>query len=107
MPTPTSELFRVLADPTRRGIYEHLTRHDELTVTALTRKARVSQPAVSQHLGVLRAAGLVTERREGRSIHYRAEPRALAPLASWLEHYGVFWRSRFARLERLLEEMDE
>ena len=106
MSTSVPDLFRALADPTRRAIYERLAREGELTVSALTRRAGVSQPAVSQHLAVLRTAGLVSERREGRSIHYRAEPGALAPLATWLETYSVFWRERFTRLERLLEEMD-
>jgi DNA-binding transcriptional ArsR family regulator len=100
------DLFKALADPTRRAIYERLAREGELTVSALTHSARVSQPAVSQHLGVLRAAGLVVERREGRSTHYRVEPRGLAPLAKWVETYTRFWRGRFARLETLLEDMD-
>jgi DNA-binding transcriptional ArsR family regulator len=106
MPAAASDLFKALADPTRCAIYERLVRDGELTVSALTRHARVSQPAVSQHLGVLRAAGLVAERREGRSTHYRAEPTGLAPLTRWLETYATFWRGRFARLERLLKEMD-
>lgn len=105
--TPAArDLFRVLADPTRRALYERLVREGELTVSALTQRARVSQPAVSQHLGVLRAAGLVSERREGRSAHYRAEPTGLAPLTRWVETYATFWRGRFARLERLLKEME-
>ncbi|HEX6536449.1 MAG TPA: metalloregulator ArsR/SmtB family transcription factor [Gemmatimonadaceae bacterium] len=106
MSTTMPDLFRTLADPTRRAIWERLAREGELTVSALTKRAGVSQPAVSQHLGVLRTAGLVSERREGRSTHYRAEPKGLAPLAKWLETYGQFWQDRFARLERLLEEMD-
>jgi DNA-binding transcriptional ArsR family regulator len=67
----------------------------------------VSQPAVSQHLEALRQAGLVTNRRDGRTAHYRATPRGLVPLTNWLAHYGVFWRERFDRLEKLLKEMDQ
>jgi DNA-binding transcriptional ArsR family regulator len=100
-------LFKTLADPTRRALFERLAREGELTVGALTRRAGVSQPAVSQHLEALRQAGLVTNRRDGRTAHYRATPRGLAPLTNWLAHYGVFWRERFDRLEKLLKEMDQ
>jgi DNA-binding transcriptional ArsR family regulator len=61
---------------------------------------------VSQHLRALRAADLVAERREGRNVHYRAQPRGLAPLVDWLGIYGTFWRERFANLETLLREID-
>jgi len=99
-------VFHALADPTRRGIFEELTRRGEQTVHALTRYAGVSQPAVSKHLSVLKRANLVRHRREGRETHYRAEPEALAPVIDWLKEYGVFWRERFDRLESLLERMD-
>ena len=61
----------------------------------LTDQSGVSQPAVSKHLGVLRLAGLVRERREGRQTHYSAEPQCLKPLVDWMGHYRVFWRDRF------------
>ena len=99
-------VFRALADPTRRAIFERLTRHGEQTVHALTRYAGVSQPAVSKHLTVLRRARLVGHRRAGRETHYRARPDALAPMADWLTLYGAFWRDRFDRLETILERMD-
>jgi DNA-binding transcriptional ArsR family regulator len=99
-------LFRALADPTRRGIFEQLTRQGEQTVHALTRHAGVSQPAVSKHLTVLQNAKLVRHRRAGRETHYRAEPAALAPMVDWLRDYGAFWRDRFDRLEELLERME-
>jgi len=104
---PAADLFRTLADPTRRAIFERLSREGELTVRALTDHAGVSQPAVSQHLGVLRLAGLVRERREGRSAHYSAEPKGLAPLIDWMGLYGAFWRDRFDALENLLDRMDQ
>ena len=53
------------------------------------------------------ATGLLGERREGRQIHYRVEPRGLAPLVDWLGHYGPFWRERFASLRTALKEMDD
>jgi DNA-binding transcriptional ArsR family regulator len=100
------DLFRALGDPTRRAIFERLVSEGEQNVRALTDHAGISQPAVSKHLGVLKAAGLVHDRPEGRQTHYSAEPKGLAPLVDWMKHYGAFWRDRFDRLERLLEEMD-
>jgi DNA-binding transcriptional ArsR family regulator len=101
------DLFRALADPTRRGLLERLMREGELNVRALTDQAGVSQPAVSKHLGVLRQAGLVLERPEGRVVHYRARPHALAPLMDWMRFYAVFWEERLDRLESLLNRMDQ
>jgi DNA-binding transcriptional ArsR family regulator len=102
----TDNVFRALADPTRRGIFERLTRAGEQTVHALTDHCGVSQPAVSKHLTVLKRARLVRHRREGRENHYRARPDALAPMVDWLDHYGAFWRERFDKLESLLERME-
>jgi DNA-binding transcriptional ArsR family regulator len=99
-------VFRALADPTRRAIFEELTRQGEQTVHALTRYARVSQPAVSKHLTVLKRARLVRHRRAGRETHYRAHPDALAPMVDWLNLHGAFWRERFDQLENLLKRMD-
>lgn len=107
MPAAAPELFNVLADPTRRSIFERLVRDGEQTVHALTDHAGVSQPMVSKHLGALKLAGLVQDRRAGRETHYCARPRALAPLVDWVSLYGAFWRERFDRLETLLNKMDQ
>jgi DNA-binding transcriptional ArsR family regulator len=102
-----NDLFSTLADPTRRAIFERLSRDGEQTVRALTDRARVSQPAVSKHLSVLKRAGLVRDRRAGRQTHYSAQPQGLAPLIDWMSLYGAFWRDRFDRLESLLDRMDQ
>jgi DNA-binding transcriptional ArsR family regulator len=107
MQAVTDNVFRALADPTRRGIFEHMARDGEQTVHALTGRAGVSQPAVSKHLTVLKRAKLVRHRREGRETHYSAQPQALAPLVDWMSVYGVFWRDRFDQLENLLKRMDK
>lgn len=109
MPDPDAPdlLFRTLADPTRRAIFERLCRDGEQTVGALTVHAGVSQPAVSKHLGVLKAAGLVLDRPEGRQTHYRAQVGALAPLVDWTGRMSGFWQSRFDDLEDLLKRMDQ
>jgi hypothetical protein len=80
-PANANYVFRALADPTRRSIFEELTRQGEQTVHALTRHA-------------------------GRETHYRARPDALAPMVDWLNLYGAFWRDRFDQLENLLKRMD-
>jgi DNA-binding transcriptional ArsR family regulator len=97
-------VMRALADPTRRAVFEQVCR-GETTVTALTEKFDVSQPAISQHLAALRAGGLVKVRRAGRSAFYRVDPKGLRPLVTWIERYQVFWRERLASLETLLEEI--
>lgn len=84
-------VFRALADPTRRALFDRLSREGELTVHRLTERSGVSQPAVSKHLAQLRAAGLVCDRRAGRETHYRAQPKALAPLVDWMQFYTTFW----------------
>lgn len=99
--------FKALADPTRRAIFERLSRDGEQTVQTLTDSSGVSQPAVSKHLGVLKLAGLVRARPCGRQIHYTAQPKALAPMVSWLHFYNRFWLDRFDRLEDLLKRMDQ
>lgn len=100
-------LFKTLADPTRRAIFERLCRGGEQTVGALTAQAGVSQPAVSKHLGVLKQAGLVSDRHEGRQTHYSAQPGALAPLIDWTSQMAGFWGNRFDDLENLLRRMDQ
>lgn len=103
---PSDILFRTLGDPTRRAIFERLCRGGEQTVGALTSQAGISQPAVSKHLAVLKQAGLVRDRHEGRQTHYSAQPLALAPLVDWTSQMAGFWRSKFDDLESLLKRMD-
>jgi DNA-binding transcriptional ArsR family regulator len=107
MDASQADLFRTLADPTRRAVFERLAGEGELSVGELTSGAGVSQPAVSQHLAVLRRAGLVSERRDGRFIRYAARPEGLKPLVDWMAFYGVFWREHLDRLEDLLKRMDQ
>jgi DNA-binding transcriptional ArsR family regulator len=109
MATPQSHapIFRALADPTRRALFERLCRGGDLTVVALTAEAAVSQPAVSKHLGVLKRAGLVSPRHEGRNTRYRARPAALRPLVDWTKQMAGFWQSRFDDLEDLLSRMEQ
>lgn len=106
-PNAHDMLFKTLADPTRRAIFERLCRDGEQTVGALTVRARISQPAVSKHLGILKQAGLVRDRHEGRQTHYSAQLKALAPLVNWTSQMTGFWEKRFDDLESLLKRMDQ
>ncbi len=100
-------LFRTLADPTRRALFERLCREGEQTVVALTARAKISQPAVSKHLAVLKKAKLVRDRHEGRQTHYSAQLAALAPLIDWTSQMTGFWEKKFDALEDLLKRMDQ
>jgi len=107
MTTAQDMLFKTLGDPTRRAIFERLCSDGEQTVGALTARAGISQPAVSKHLSVLKQAGLVLDRHEGRQTHYRAQPRALAPLVDWTSRMTGFWEARLDDLDDLLKRMDQ
>jgi DNA-binding transcriptional ArsR family regulator len=91
-----------IADPIRRRVLE-LVRDDELPAGTLAAEFAVSRPAVSRHLRVLREAGLVTERREGRRRLYRANLEPLAELREWLDAY---WAGRLEALRKLAEKED-
>jgi len=100
-------IFKTLGDPTRRALFERLCREGEQTVAGLTARAGVSQPAVSKHLAMLKQAGLVLDRPEGRQTHYSARRDALAPLIDWTTEMNGFWRSWFDDLDDLLKRMDQ
>lgn len=93
------EAAAAIADPIRRRVLE-LVRDDELPAGRLASEFAVSRPAVSRHLRVLREAGLVHERRDGRLRLYRANPAPLAELRGWLERY---WDERLDALRTLAE----
>jgi DNA-binding transcriptional ArsR family regulator len=76
-------------------------------VNAIAANFAMSRPAVSQHLRVLRAAGLVTEQRYGRERRYRLAPEPLAPVRDWLAHFERFWDDHFGRLKQHLEKGSE
>ncbi|WP_372424920.1 ArsR/SmtB family transcription factor [Salinarimonas chemoclinalis] len=101
-----TDVFRAIADPTRRLLLERLATRDA-NATELRAGLSISQPAVSQHLAVLRTAGLLRERREGRQVRYSLAPEGLRPLQAWLLRYSAFWPQRIDALERLLSEMDQ
>jgi len=98
-----TDAFRAISDPTRRAVLDLLAR-GELSVTELCEPFAMSQPALSQHLKVLRDAGLVATRRDGRRRLYRIDPRPLRPVREWVADYERFWDERLRELARYLEE---
>ena len=95
-----------IADPTRRRIVELLAERDR-TAGELVEEFDMSAPAISQHLNVLRDAGLVTTRVQGQSRIQSLNPAGLDELGSWLERTRNFWSQRLDALERELKADDE
>ncbi len=96
--------LQALADPTRRRILDLLAQGEMAAGEIAGHFPSISRPAVSQHLAVLREAGLVRERREGRRRIYRLEPEPLREIwEGWLSRYQRFWDDRLADLKRLVE----
>ena len=100
-------VFRSLADPTRRSIFEQLCLDGEQNILALTEQAGISQPAVSKHLAVLKQAGLVSGRQDGRQTRYTANIGALAPLVDWTRTMSQFWDAKLDSFEDVLKRMDQ
>ena len=101
-----NDIFKALADPTRRTIFEKLAS-GSMNASALREGMDISQPAMSQHLAVLRNAKLVREERRGRFINYEVDPDGLALIADWLAKYRAYWPARIDALKTLLKDMDQ
>jgi DNA-binding transcriptional ArsR family regulator len=97
-------VFKAIADPARRGILDDLARRGATPALELGRDFHGSQPALSKHLRVLRTAGLVRVRREGRRQLYSISPRPLAVVERWISLYRSFWEDRLDQLARHLDE---
>jgi DNA-binding transcriptional ArsR family regulator len=91
--------FSALADPTRRAIFEHLARGPS-AVGDLAREFPVSRPAVSQHLRVLKDAGLVTDRRDGNRRLYAVDPRGVEAMRAY---FDTFWSDALAAFQKAAE----
>ncbi len=104
--SPAADVFSAVADPTRRAILDRL-RRGSAPVSELASGFRVSRPAISKHLRVLRSAGLVRETKEGRQRIYRLEPERLQDVAHWLEEYRIYWQRNITQLKHHLEKRPE
>jgi DNA-binding transcriptional ArsR family regulator len=98
----SADVYRAIADPTRRAILDRL-RRGPAAVNKLAADFSQSRPAISKHLRVLREANIVMEDRAGRERVYRIEPGALREVADWIETYRAFWQTSLASLKRHLE----
>ena len=95
-------VFGAVADPTRRAILD-LLRAGELPAGELARQFRVSRPAISRHVRILKDAGLIRETRAAQSRRYSLDPQPLVELDRWLTDYRVFWGARLHDLKRFVE----
>jgi len=95
--------FQALADPTRRAIVAALAR-GQASVTELARPHRMSLPAVMKHLRVLQRAGLVNQRKRGRTRRCRLAARPLKNAEAWISQYRAFWEMQFDALDRYLAQ---
>lgn len=105
MPSKAADPFAALADPTRRSILEALRDQPELSAGELAaRFPRVSRPAVSKHLGVLRRARLVRAHHRGRERHYALQAERIARVREWLESFAPMMEQSLANLKKQVEE---
>jgi DNA-binding transcriptional ArsR family regulator len=96
------DVFAALANPARRQILAAL-REGPRPVTELSRGFAIGRPAVSEHLQVLRRAGLVREEPRGRERYYHLDPRPLGEIEEWLDTFTHYWKARMKSLEALLD----
>jgi DNA-binding transcriptional ArsR family regulator len=97
-----ADVFQAVADPTRRAILDRL-RAGDAPAGELAVGFRMSRPAISKHLRVLREASLVRERRDGRKRVYSLDSAPLRDLFAWVEAYRSFWEGNLASLKRHVE----
>lgn len=102
----SSDVFRAIADPTRRALLD-LLREADRPVTELAARFRMSQPAISQHLRILREAGLVRPKRVGRRQVYRLYSTPLREVRDWTAHYEKFWKRKLHALGEYLDRNAE
>jgi DNA-binding transcriptional ArsR family regulator len=105
--TRGGDVFAAVGDPTRRRVLDMLSR-GELAANAIAAPFRISRPAVSRHLTVLRKAGLVSVHRRGREQIYQLRAQPLQGLSDWVEHYRAFWNEKMTALgDYLLTQQKE
>ena len=100
----TYDTFTAIAEPKRRELIEKLVG-DELSVNQLVEITNWNQPMVSKHLGVLKEAGLVSERKDGRQRFYRVNANELKPIQIWVRQFERYWNKQFDQLDEYLSEL--
>lgn len=104
---PDNDVFAALANPARRQLLGLLRDRGPLPVQELASHFAMRRPSVSEHLKVLKDAGLVGERKSGRQRYYHLEAEPLREVSEWVSPYERFWRGRLKGLRELLDEEDE
>jgi DNA-binding transcriptional ArsR family regulator len=99
-----ADVYAAIADPTRRALLLRLADEGEKKVTELLEPFSMSQPAVSKHLRILREAGLVRSRKEGRLRLYEVEAGALRQVYNWVSHFEKYWDKKLDALGRYLDK---
>lgn len=101
----TSDVYRALADPTRRAILDLLMSGNQ-PVGSIARKFKISRPAVSKHLSVLRDARLVTEIKDGRHRICQLEAAPMREVKQWVDRYEEFWQRNLQSLKNFVESRE-
>jgi DNA-binding transcriptional ArsR family regulator len=102
----TTDVFAALANPVRRQLLDRIRREPQ-PVKSLAAGSHLQRPAISEHLKVLRDAGLVVEETRGRENFYHLKAEPLQEVEAWLKPYEQFWRERFGALRTVLQQQDE
>jgi DNA-binding transcriptional ArsR family regulator len=101
------DVFSAIAQPTRRSILEMLATRGQLSATDISDRFRVSPPAISQHLKILRDARLVRMQKRAQKRMYEINPQAVGEVEDWARHMTALWNDRFDRLESLLRQQEQ
>lgn len=99
------DVFQAIADPNRRAILSLLAKNERLNLNGIAENFRISRPAVSRHIKILRECGLVIVTQEGRERYCEAKFDKLDEVTDWIETYRQFWEERFSRLDKVLEDL--
>jgi DNA-binding transcriptional ArsR family regulator len=104
---PAANVFAAIADPTRRALLRRLADDGPRNVSELLSPFRISQPAVSKHLRILRETGLVRSRRQGRVRIYEIEASQLQQVYDWVAHFERFWDQKLDALGAYLDRQKQ
>jgi len=100
------DVFQAIADPNRRAILSLLAKQ-RLTLNGVAGNFRISRPAVSKHIKILRECGLVVVVKQGRERYCEVQPEKLDQVSDWVEQYRQMWEQRLDRLDEYLKEIQE
>lgn len=103
---PKHDVYQAIADPTRRKLLSLLSNR-EMPVKEITGHFSMTRTAVSKHLRILEAAGLIRDRKVGRETRYRLDAEPLKELKDWLAYFDRFWENKLSMLQHYVEQQEE